>query len=643
MLKHFRCEPITAVEVVVSHAHGRQVRRPSSVSAAILCGFVLALLLAWQPAAHALQTIRLTEERQEYALGRTLEVLEDAGGQLSLDQVRSPEQASRFRRGTADTPNFGFTHAAVWFRVALQDRTGAAQDWLLEAQYPLLDYVTVYIVDETGKITEMRGGDRLPFNVRPVKAQNINFLLPFEAYATQTLYIRVQTASSLQLPLVLWTHERFAAASRDEQYLLGFYYGILGAMCLFSAMVFLSTRDSAYFFYICYLIPFFLLQLGLNGLAYEFLWPNAPDWANASVPAFIGLSIAGAMQFTGSFLALRVNAPRWALVSKVFIALGLAQAAASFVLPYSLVIRVGTAFAILTTIVLYATAIHCLVKRVKQAPYMVAAWTIFVGGIFIFALKTFKIIPSTFLTDHGMQIGNALEVILLGFALTHRLRVLKDENERIQREATVLLEQRVESRTRELNEVMGELARANEALRQLSVVDPLTGVKNRKYLEERYAREAERAVEENTSLALLIFDLDHFKSVNDTHGHPAGDACLKHVCRVTEQCLRKAFDCIVRLGGEEFAILLPETELAGAVVTAERIRAAVMNSRVRYREATMTLTVSIGIGISAPEDPLSLPEILEIADQALYEAKRNGRNRVSAAGMHAPRRDGAAA
>lgn len=157
---------------------------------------------------------------------------------------------------------------------------------------------------------------------------------------------------------------------------------------------------------------------------------------------------------------------------------------------------------------------------------------------------------------------------------------------------------------------------------QLSVTDALTGLLNRRYLEERLAEELLRSSRHGFAMSLIMIDVDQFKSYNDTFGHPAGDTALKMVADVLKDTLRGA-DVAARYGGEEFAVLLPQTSIAEAAQIAERLRQRIENTRFPKRE----VTVSMGIAGSSSE--LNNPkELVAAADIALYEAKNEGRNRV---------------
>lgn len=163
---------------------------------------------------------------------------------------------------------------------------------------------------------------------------------------------------------------------------------------------------------------------------------------------------------------------------------------------------------------------------------------------------------------------------------------------------------------------------------RLSFTDPLTGLYNRRYLEERLDPEIARSQREATWVGCLMVDIDHFKSVNDRFGHPAGDTVLASVARVLTACVR-SFDLVARYGGEEFVIVLPGTNLNGALVAGEKLRAAVASLRIGLEGHPEPISVTVSVGAATygggGEEP---PELIERADEALLEAKRGGRNRV---------------
>ncbi|MBI1907438.1 MAG: diguanylate cyclase [Rhodocyclales bacterium] len=180
-----------------------------------------------------------------------------------------------------------------------------------------------------------------------------------------------------------------------------------------------------------------------------------------------------------------------------------------------------------------------------------------------------------------------------------------------------------------------KLDEANRELTRLSAADGLTGIANRRCFDDTLRREWRRAVRANTPMALLVADVDHFKQFNDGYGHQLGDDCLKNVARVLESCLRRPTDLVARYGGEEFAVIMPETDAAGAALVAESLREAVAAAQMAHAFSAVApiVTVSVGAAATLPSrsDDDGPRMLLQQADQALYRAKREGRNRVSLA------------
>lgn len=191
---------------------------------------------------------------------------------------------------------------------------------------------------------------------------------------------------------------------------------------------------------------------------------------------------------------------------------------------------------------------------------------------------------------------------------------------------TAELEERVQARTAALNQVNAELTAANERLASMAQHDCLTGMFNRFHFFAVTNTEIGRAIRYKRPLSVLMIDVDFFKRINDQHGHAAGDEVLRSLADVMSKMLRKN-DVAARIGGEEFAMLLPETNLVDATAFAQRMRAAVAGSTVEGHR----VTISIGVA-QLQADQSSVNEVLARADAAMYQAKALGRNRVEVDG-----------
>jgi diguanylate cyclase len=231
----------------------------------------------------------------------------------------------------------------------------------------------------------------------------------------------------------------------------------------------------------------------------------------------------------------------------------------------------------------------------------------------------------TALEDSKAQLGTAARGEGVGAVIAGLL------NETARMQATThALTEKLEASAREVTTLSDRLERAQtEAL-----IDPLTGLKNRRGLE--------RAIEQNfdggafAGAALLIADIDHFKKINDTYGHLLGDKVIRAVAQVIHANI-KGRDIAARIGGEEFAMLLPQTTVEGGKSLAEQIRTAVARGRIHRGERDENIgSVTLSVGVAVASDGETLEQLIERADAAMYEAKRNGRNRVCAATVRAP-------
>lgn len=188
------------------------------------------------------------------------------------------------------------------------------------------------------------------------------------------------------------------------------------------------------------------------------------------------------------------------------------------------------------------------------------------------------------------------------------------------------------------NRVRAHLTLKHQAdlLRQLAWIDGLTGIANRRQFDERLSREWQRCRRNGHVLSVATIDFDFFKAYNDTYGHLAGDDCLRLVASALQACVARPGDLAARIGGEEFSCILPESDLAGCLVVAERIERSIRELNIPHEgAATEFVTVSVGIASTVPGKGMDPNDLLRRADEGLYEAKRTGRSRV----CHGPAED----
>jgi len=309
---------------------------------------------------------------------------------------------------------------------------------------------------------------------------------------------------------------------------------------------------------------------------------------------------------------------------------------------------------------LMATLILTNIWMSNERPVRIFAvgWTVLITGVLLLALNKLGLLPMNFFTEQMVSVGILIQLVLFSMALGDRInfekqqtltaqrltlqtlarehqaktQALNDEERTRQAQETTLrlrtqsnaeLEREIDIRTR-------ELSLATEQLREISRIDALTGLYNRREFNERLSTEHGRAARAGTALSLVLLDIDHFKAINDNYGHLAGDDCLRIFATLVRDMLAREAAIVCRYGGEEFALLLPGYTAAGACVLAERIRAELSSQCVQSQNSQLRLTLSAGIAGLAASDAIKIPArtLVERADRALYDAKAAGRNCV---------------
>ncbi len=538
--------------------------------------------------------------------------------------------------------SFGFRDTRFVFRVQLINLQASPQTLFLEIAYPLLDSVDVYTnrLDETSLLYRL--GDSLPFHQRPIVHRN--YVLPYTLSANEkvTLYFSIHTSSATQFPLRLWSPTAFYSNEINMSLWFGAYFGVMLVMALYNLFIFIAVRNSEYFWYVCYVLAIVGFQATIDGLSFQYLWPNAVTWNTFNVSVWVGALMIGTLTFQEAFLELRKRSPRLYRINRVALYIAIGLMLSSFMLPYQLTIRIGAVLTSGACLLALLAGYWVWYRGYSQARYYCLAWTVLIVGGFFTVMNMVGVLPRTPFTVYATAVGSLIEVVLLSFALAERinlerrlrfgaqkhvlesereLRLMREEALHQQQQANEELEARVHERTHEL-EVL------NTRLLELSATDQLTGLKNRRFLDQVLDDEVIRCRRYQRNLGVLMVDIDHFKRFNDTWGHLAGDACLRAVATCIRAGLRSPSDRLARYGGEEFCVVLPETAHDGASTVAERIRQMVEALEFRWEEQVINVTISIGGCVRVPQDEDTREKLIAWADEALYHAKQSGRNRV---------------
>jgi diguanylate cyclase len=589
-------------------------------------------------------------------LGQHSLYLADDEGTLTIEQL--PEATDeRWQPVTQDILSLGYTSTTVWNRLAFTN-TGEETEWMFEVAYSVLDKVDFYIL-YPNRTQVYKLGDLVKFDERPINHRNFVVPLSLPIGETVVVMVRVSSSTSMQMPLKLWQRTDFYDHEQGTLLWQGMYFGLILVMIFYKTCLYYYIKEEQYLNYAASFTSLVLFQATISGFSYQFLWPQLPLWNDHALPIFLGLLLLTESIFVRSLLGLSARSPRVSKFLRVSEKLAALAMVVSIFVPYRFSIFFLIVLALLINSFCLAVGVKQWLEGDKAAKFFTIAWVGILVGAVLLALSKLGIIERNVFNENALQIGTTLSVVWLSFALGEYIAKQSRERQRskeealgfalnvaeerkgkleaqeetlkLQEAANANLESQVQERTSMLEKTMLELEQANAKLRQLSYIDELTDIYNRRYFNKKLETEFKRAQRIQAPLSLLLLDIDHFKLLNDKYGHLVGDACLKAVAKVFQSCLPRAEDTLARFGGEEFVILLPGTAEEGALSVAERILQAVANEVVFFEDLEVTMTVSIGVATKCPSSTDYPKELIARADVALYQSKSNGRNCISVA------------
>jgi signal transduction histidine kinase len=420
-----------------------------------------------QPAS-AVDTIDIHAQFKESKIGRSIALYEDPGGNLTFDQIRSPEIAAQFVPSSQDSPSFGYTQSAYWAHFQLNDlrsmqdaqngevrATQRQDDWVLLLAYAQTDVAELWCTNATGAtILHQRAGDHVPRTEWPTNYREPAFMISESA---QNCWLRVQSSASMQFPLTLYTEDAFTDKRLTDNALQALYFGSLLVMLIYNAILAVSTRSLAYTYYSLFLLGYALFQCAFGGLGYALLWPFATGQADFLIPSMISFMAISSLLFAIVLLDLRQHARRWFIASQVVTGLFVCTLPFPLLASYSMSVLLIFILAPLWVLILLGSGTYLAWRGMRVAKIYIAAWFVFIMGVVVIIASRLGWLPVNGFTANATQIGSAIEFILLSFALVDRIKTTQAALLRAQQEIThnlrtaeQLLNEKVELRTAEL-------------------------------------------------------------------------------------------------------------------------------------------------------------------------------------------------
>ncbi|WP_338765006.1 7TM diverse intracellular signaling domain-containing protein [Bernardetia sp. ABR2-2B] len=414
------------------------------------------------------QKIVLEEGKDISSLGSSLSYFIDSENKgYTIEEVRNTDFDAKWQKNKSEHLNLGYLSVPVWLRVSFSNES-KKEDWQFVLDMPFTDSISFYQEKNRNLISHSQTGWLFPYNSRG-DIKNNGFTFPLQVSSNEEIvcYLRIRSNYPVLLPISVLTKEKAHQEGKDSHIGHGIYFGVLLVMMLYNLVIFLMIRDNNYLYYVLTIIFTFLTFAGVSGYLFKYIYP---DFAEANLyftRAAMVATVITASVFTIKFLQLKES---FVWLYRLFVTI-IIIAFISYPINYLLWGGAINAITKLLSISLLGTGIYCWVKGNKFARFFVLAWGAYIIGGLMITLRNSGTLPINFLTNHGANIGSALEVVLISIALADRYRTIRKEKNIATKKALSLekqskeeLEIKVKERTQKLNESNEELAQINNAL-----------------------------------------------------------------------------------------------------------------------------------------------------------------------------------
>ncbi|GAA3948165.1 diguanylate cyclase [Allohahella marinimesophila] len=598
--------------------------------------------------------------------------IKDTESQLKIDDLIAADSGSGltpldWQPLETATPAFGFSTSSYWIRIDLPLQQ--AEEQIFWVPYALIDTLELHqyrLHPDAGLIPvyAVKTGDLLAFSHRPLPTRGFSFPLKFDDTKNDRIYVRMAGTDSLQLPWSLQPLPQFVAAEQQESLILGLAFGLLLIMLLYHTILYIGSRDRNQRNYCIFVASNLLLMLLQKGLLFQYLLSDFPVINNLLIPVSISLTVVASAIFVYHLLRIdRLGGQQARLLQITAIVSGVVSVICA-VAPGNVTLLLSLGLSVVAVGVIFSISLMRAATGSRTARYLLLGWTAYILGGLTFIASRFGLIEPSAFTENSLLLGLCAEIVLASMAMVTRynqtrnqllfaqqkqteqereLRIAQELIATTARRASDRLETEVQRRTNDLERTTRELEAANEQLTALARIDALTGLHNRRYLAELFAtlsaglkRSAHASSQPvQREVSIIIGDIDHFKPINDQYGHETGDHCIRSVAVAMQRAVARPDDHIIRYGGEEYLIVLPDTQLEDAIAIAERVRLRVTELAPEGLPPGKGLTMSFGVSSVVIDSETPAPEqILHegiiAADTMLYKAKHAGRNQTAA-------------
>lgn len=366
---------------------------------------------------------------RELLLGRSVMILEDLGGQLTIDDVLSGKHDHEFQAATRDFPGLNNAGAQFWIKLSIQHHGASARDLIMENRYPLLDYMTLYQVGPDGSRLEQTLGDEVAYEKRPIAFRFPVY--PIHVKPGLNHYVmRLQNKGTFVVSLFLWDLKNFENYARRDNLILGLLYGSMVVLMMYNMFLMFSFRSQTYLVYVLYLMTFLSSQFGIQATGIEWIGGEAGHWImNRGWLILVSLSHVFGCLFALRFLNMHKHMPNWKKWLHFLILINLAVTVHGFFASYGLLGLELTISTLVVSVSLIASGVRAALRGFRPAVFYTLAWACLLIGNMVVTLMFNGLFPLNFFAQWGNLLGGAMEVALMSLALGNRVNFMQARSE----------------------------------------------------------------------------------------------------------------------------------------------------------------------------------------------------------------------
>lgn len=393
----------------------------------LLIPIIILFILSSAKSLHA--DFVLNDGMNGVSLADSMLCYEDKDGAKTLDDIKQIPD-SMFTALTENSVNIGYSDSVFWFRLNVANNSTFKRSWIIESQYPLLDYISIYTPTVSGYNITL-SGDRFPFRTMPYG--HFNFISQLESQpGNSTVYIKIRSEGAIIAKLRAWDETLFFHHIFYSLSILWLFYGVMLALFLYSLFIFISTRDRVYISLNCFIFSSLILTFIHNGMAKKYLWPDMIWWSNFSHPFFIFMCMNSMVWFTSLYFNTKVNLKRTHVILKAILSVTIPMTFIILFLPYSTATKLSVIIAgIISVFIIFFISFPMFFVKRRLAIYYICSWFFFSLGDILLALRSYGLINESFMAAWSFQISLSMGIVFLSIGVADKLNTLRRENERV--------------------------------------------------------------------------------------------------------------------------------------------------------------------------------------------------------------------